>query len=334
MSAKRILWVATVFFLVASTAWSAPPPMKVTLLGTGSPIPLIDRFGPSTLVEAGGEKLLFDCGRGVPIRLWQLHLSLSSVSAVFLTHLHSDHVSGLPDFWLTGWLPPPWGHRTAPLRIWGPTGTKDLMANLQRAFAWDIEKRQPDEHLGPEGVSVVVEEIAEGVVYQQHGVKVTAFEVDHGELLKPAFGYRVDYQGVSVVISGDTRPTENLIKFAAGTDVLIHEVAQAPADQLKRSDSARRIVGHHTTPEQAGRIFTRVKPRLAVYSHIALLTTEPQVSAPTIKDLVTATRTSYQGPLEVGEDLMSIDIGPTIKVHRFVTARPGAPKGSGVNSAK
>src|SRR5450756_296066 len=97
--------------------------LKVTLLGTGSPIPTVERFGPSTLVGAGSEKLLIDCGRGVPIRLWQLHVPMSALTAVIFTHLHSDHISGFPDLWLTGWLPPPFGHRVSPMHVFGPVGT-------------------------------------------------------------------------------------------------------------------------------------------------------------------------------------------------------------------
>src|SRR6476660_3854407 len=104
--------------------------LKVTLLGSGSPQPRIERFGPSTLVEAGGQKILIDCGRGASQRLWQMHISLSAVTAVFLTHLHSDHIVVIPDLWLTGWLPPLFGHRTEPFRIWGPVGTKRMMAKL------------------------------------------------------------------------------------------------------------------------------------------------------------------------------------------------------------
>ena len=303
--------------LVVCNARGAPSDIKVTLLGTGNPIPQIDRFGPSTLVEAGRERLLIDCGRGVPIRLWQLHIPLSSLTAVFLTHLHSDHVVGLPDLWLTGWLPPPWGRRTGAFRIWGPAGTMEMMANLERAYSWDIRTRSADEKLSRDGAAVVAEDIREGVVYEKNGVKVTAFEVDHGELIKPALGYRIEYAGRSVVISGDTRPNDNLVRHAKGTDVLIHEVALAPSDQLRRSEAARRIIGHHTTPEEAGKIFSRVKPRLAVYSHIVLLTTEPGVSAPSEKDLVAATRTTYGGPLVVGQDLTTIDIGAMITTRRF-----------------
>jgi ribonuclease Z len=289
--------------------------LKVTLLGTGSPIPIMERFGPSTLVEAGPEKLLIDCGRGASLRLWQLHISLGAVTAVFLTHLHSDHIVGIPDLWLTGWLPPPFGHRTQAFQILGPIGTKALMTNLQRAFAADIRFRMAD-GIPKQGIAVTAQEISQGLVFERDGVKVTAFEVDHATA-KPAFGYRIDYRGHSVVLSGDTRPSENLIRFSQGADLLVHEVAWARPELLSKSEAARIIIGLHTTPEQAGTIFARVKPRLAVYSHVVLITTDAAFTEPRNADVLKLTRKTYNGPLEMGEDSMTIGIGDRIEVHRF-----------------
>ncbi len=300
--------------LAPSRTWAQS--LRVTLLGTGTPIPIVERFGPSTLVEAGSEKLLFDCGRGAPLRLWQLHVPLSAVT-VFFTHLHSDHIVGFPDLWLTGWLPNPFGHRTGPMRVYGPAGAKAMVQHLEEAYQADIRIRMADEKLPRSGADILTTEITEGVVYEKHGIKVTAFEVDHGEFIKPAFGYRVDYQGHSVVLSGDTRVSENLIRLSKGTDVLFHEVAAAKRENLNTSEAARRILGHHTTPEDAGRVFTRVLPRLAVYTHIGLFSTDPSIAAPTVEDLLSLTRTTYSGPLEVGEDLMSVEVGDRITVHRF-----------------
>lgn len=214
--------------------------------------------------------------------------SASGLTAVFLTHLHSDHIVGIPDLWLTGWLPPPFGHRTQAFQIWGPTGTKDMMANLQKAFATDIRFRMED-GIPEQGVAVVAQDIAPGLVYERDGIKVTAFEVDHATA-KPAFGFRIDYRGRSVVFSGDTRPSENLIRFSKNADLLVHEVAWARPELLDKSPSARIIIGLHTTPEQAGRIFARVKPRLAVYSHIVLITTDAAVSEPSSADVLKLTR--------------------------------------------
>jgi ribonuclease Z len=285
---------------------------RVTLLGTGAPPPLMDRFGPSTLVEVGTEKFLFDAGRGAMQRLFQLKIPFADITALFLTHLHSDHVVGFPDLWLTGWLGHRWGGRTVPLKVGGPVGTKEMMSHLEKAFQFDIHIRS---HYPREGVAIIAEDFTEGVVYEKDGVRLTAFEVDHGRV-KPAFGFRIDYAGRSVVLSGDTRFNENLIRFSDGVDLLIHEVGAAKAELLRKSEVARIILGNHTSPEEAGKVFARVKPKLAVYSHFVLLS-DSTVSEPALEDLVNLTRKNYSGPLELGEDLMSIEVSDRLQVRRF-----------------
>lgn len=281
---------------------------RITLLGTGVPTPEMERFGPSTLVEVGGEVLLFDAGRGALQRLFQLKPPIREVRRIFLTHLHSDHIVGLPDVWLTGWLN---GRPKEPLRIWGPRGTEEMMAYLDKAFQFDIRIRLYDDQPPPEGVVVLAEDIQEGVIYENNGVKVTTFPVDHFPIV-PSLGYRIDYNGHSAVLSGDTRYYEPLISQAQGTDVLVHEVLVA--DMLRGASQGNmefmeRVIAHHTTPEQAGEIFTRVQPKLAIYTHII------PVDA-TAEDVITPTRKTYAGPLEVGEDLMVIDIGDEVTVSR------------------
>jgi ribonuclease Z len=158
-----------------------------------------------------------------------------------------------------------------------------------------------------------LKDISEGVVDESAGLKVTAFEVDHAPV-KPAFGYRIDYGGHSVGLSGDTRVSENLIRHAQGVDLLIHEVlVPATLDRAGIGGERRaRIVDYHTTPEQGGEVFARTKPRLAVYSHICMPTAANQ-------ELVAPTRKAYSGRLELAEDLMTIEIGDAIAVKR----RPG-----------
>lgn len=293
----RLLGGALLLLTVASAS-AQTPSIKVILLGTGTPIPRIDRFGPATLVEAGGQKLLFDAGRGASQRLWQLKIPLGKIDAVFLTHLHSDHTVGFPDVWLTGWLPTPFGGRSTPLKVWGPKGTRDMMANLREAYQWDIRVRGNGEHLPPAGIDIDAHDITEGTIYEHNGVRVTAFLVDHGGLLHPAFGYRVDYAGHSVAISGDTRPNQNLVRHAKGVDVLVHEVAAARPELLKQSPTAaiaRRILGFHTSPEDAGRVFAQVKPRLAVFTHVVLLTTDRDIPPPTGEDVIRRAHTTYKG---------------------------------------
>ena len=293
-----------------STQVKAESDFKVTLLGTGTPIPDPDRFGPSTLVEAGNQKLLFDAGRGVPIRVRQLGFRESKIDVVFLTHYHSDHTSGIPDIWLTGWLG---NNRQKPFRLIGPVGAKSLMANLENAYALDIKIRLVDEKLPPEGIATAVEEFEkDGVVYDNDGVKVIAFTVDHGADIKPAVGYRIEYKGHAVVISGDTRYDQNVIKYGTGVDLLIHEVCIVRPELLS-NPFIKRVVDHHTTPREAGQVFSLAKPKLAVYSHLVFLASD-KVPRATVNDIVAGTRETYDGPLQVGEDLMSFEIGDTVIV--------------------
>jgi ribonuclease Z len=289
---------------------------RLTLLGTGVPIPSPERFGPSTLIEAGGKRLLIDAGRGATIRLSQLGVPLGSIDALLLTHYHSDHTSGIPDLWLTGWLRSHFGTRQKPFRIIGPIGAKELMSNLERAYALDIKIRIEDEKLPPAGIATDVTEFAnDGVVYDGGGVKVTAFEVDHGDAIKPAYGYRVEYGGRVAVISGDTRYNENVIRHGNGADLLIHEVAIARPELLKEA-YIQPIIAHHTTAEEAGKIFSLTKPKLAAYTHLVFLASE-DIAPATVEELIAETRKTYAGPLQVGEDLMSFDIAADVSVRRY-----------------
>jgi ribonuclease Z len=287
----------------------APDLFRVTLLGTGAPPPRLDRFGPSTLVEAGREKFIFDAGRGAMQRLNQLGIPFADVTGLFLTHHHSDHVVGFTDLWLTGWIGRPWGKRTAPLDVWGPEGTDEMMEHLPKAFAVDIRVRS--KNYPAEGVRLVSHEIAEDVVFERDGVKVTAFAVDHGGEELPAFGYRIDYGGRAAVLSGDTTFNENLIQHAGGADLLIHEVTAVAGSAAESPEQLRRIAANHTTPDQAAMVFSRVMPKLAVYNHLLLF------GGATADDLIPATRKQYQGPLAVGEDLLRIEVGESVEAYRF-----------------
>ncbi len=289
---------------------------RVTLLGTGTPIPVPDRFGPATLVEAGDQKLLFDAGRGASIRLHQVGVPIGRIDALLLTHYHSDHTVGIPDVWLTGWLQSYFGTRKVPLRVIGPEGAKTLMTHLEKAYALDVSIRIEDEQLPPQGAGIDVSEFnADGVVYERNGVKVIAFEVDHGAAIKPAYGYRVEYADRAVVISGDTRFNHNVIKYGANADLLIHEVAIA-RPELILEPFIQRIMAHHTTASEAGTVFARTRPKLAAYTHVVFLASE-RIPPATVGELLAETRRTYDGPLEVGEDLMRFDIGQSVAVQRF-----------------
>jgi ribonuclease Z len=314
--------LALVYSIRGSAAADEKPAVSnaiiVTLLGTGGPEPGPTGFGPATLVQAGGLSLLFDAGRGVTVRLYQLGLSSGKgIDAVFLTHYHSDHVAGLPDLWMTGYMFGPFGSRAKPMRLWGPSegttapsGVANIAKGLAEAFSDDARIRQADEHITAAATQMEVHEFqGDGVVFDEAGVKVTAFAVNHGDLIKPSVGYRIDHGARSVTISGDTKFDENLIKHATGTDLLIHEVFAMSA-QLAKLPQLKPVADHHTSPEEAGTVFSRVRPKLAAYSHIVLLATE-------VRELVSRTQSTYQGPLEVGEDLMRFTIGDGLVVKKW-----------------
>ena len=291
---------------------------RVTLLGTGVPIPSPDRFGPCTLVEAGDQKFLIDAGRGATIRLYQLNLPIGRIDVQLLTHYHSDHTSGVPDVWLTGWLESYFGTRKKPYRVIGPTGARELIENLERAYALDIKIRVADEKLPLSGIATDVTEFdREGLVYENGGVKVIAFDVDHGDVIKPCCGYRFEYGGRVAVFSSDTRYSDNVIKHGAGADLLVHEVASARPELLKEA-SFQRILAHHITPRDVGRVFAQTRPKLAAFTHILQLG-NAEIPPPTIDDIIAETRETYDGPLVVGEDLMAFEIGTTVSVRRYRT---------------
>ncbi|HZQ67603.1 MAG TPA: MBL fold metallo-hydrolase [Terriglobales bacterium] len=292
--------------------------LKVILLGTkAGPTTDAQRLGISTLILAGSEKLLFDCGRGLTTGMAKLAITPADVTKVFLTHLHSDHIVSLPELYLFPWASQ---GRAMSLQVWGPDGTRSMVKHLQEAFSFDIHiRRDVDERFSPEGIRIIASDIHQGVVYEANGVKVTAFLVDHGPI-KPAFGYRVDYRGHSVVLSGDTIPSDNLVKFSQNVDVLIHEVGKSkqdpafvgPPDEMlpnsrQTRGQAKAIADHHTDGREAGRVFERVKPKLAVFSHFNVA---PAETLPLVRE-------NYAGPVGFGEDLMTIDIGNTITVQRF-----------------
>lgn len=292
--------------------------LQVILLGTAAgPTILPDRFGICTLVVAGSQRLLFDLGRSALTALPRLDLNPADLTKVFLTHLHSDHVFSLPELFLA-----PWASlgRQVPLQVWGPKGTRAMMKHLAAAFAFDIHvRRDVDEHHSARGITAVTVDVREGIVHQADGVVVTAFLVDHGPVA-PAFGYRIDYRGRSVVLSGDTGPSPSLVRAARGADVLVHELGRwkddplltGPLDELMPGSrqtrrQVRAIAAHHTDAVEAGRIFAQVQPKLAVFSHYNAV---PAAVLPLV-------RRNYAGPVEFGDDLMTIDIGAAVTVRRF-----------------
>lgn len=280
--------------------------MKVTLLGTGSPVPSAERFGNSTLVQAGGLNLVFDAGRGATIRLNQIGVPLGQVDGVFLTHFHSDHVNGLADLWMTSYIPA-LGGREGTFQLYGPVGVGQIAEGLQLTHQNDIDVRVADAEVDRATTGITPHEFDEdGVIFDQDGVRVTMFTVEHDAAgaIDPAVGYRVDYGESSVVISGDTRPTPNVLTYGEGVDLLIHEVADFVDPTLPVLEN---VYAHHTNPRQAGEIFTAVAPALAAYSHI-VNGAPPRIPDLPIETLIERTRETYDGPLAVGVDLMTFSI--------------------------
>ena len=279
--------------LVSATLWAGdrPDKMKVTVLGTGTPYPHGDRSGPAVLVEAAGKRLLFDCGRGVVIRLGQAGVQANDIDAVFLTHLHSDHVVGLPDLLLTGWLL----GRRQPLRLWAPAGGRTIAQHLVQAFAFDRQIRAQTAKLPGKGAEFEVHEVGARELYDEGQVRVRAFVVDHGPV-KPAFGYRIDYAGHTVVISGDTRFSENLIAAAKDANCLIH-VAWSIGAKDATPPSQRSLA----SAEDAARVFAAVKPKIAVVYHYD-----------DDDGMTDAIKAGYGGQFIIARDLTEIVIGQDV----------------------
>ena len=303
MRIKQILLIL-IFMHFMGFALAKEDLFRVTLLGTGTPVPSIERLGYSTLIEAGEQRLVFDFGRGVAIRLAQLKVPLGSINAHFLTHFHSDHTSGLPDLWLTGWLRPAYGQRNQAFVIYGPKGLNELTSGLSAAYARDIVTRAEDEKSPMSGITFEPHEIEAGVVYEKEGLVVTAFNNDHGDKVKPSLGYKIQYKGKTVVLSGDTKYSEEVVKQSTNADLLVHCVTVIPSDLLKQFPQYQAVYDHLSSPEQAAKVFKAASPKQVVFSHIGLNGNS------TVQDLMQRTRTIYTGPLQVGEDLMAFELSP------------------------
>jgi ribonuclease Z len=315
---KRILLVILVLCAaVLVHAQTTQPYFHITLLGTGVPTLNVSnyvnsgRVNTATLIETGpnySERLLFDCGQGAVTRLLQsggkdpLNNPNIAVDKVFLSHLHSDHYIDLASLYNYGWL----FRYDVPLRIWGPPsgpngpyGTTYIAYLLRLVYDTDIRIRAYGFNLFTfpvSGETPAATELAEGPVYSNNGVTVTAFLVDHHPVA-PAYGFRIDYAGHSVVFSGDTCYNTNLIRRSQGADVILHEIFG-----WNRSDGPE-IYDYHTPPSDWARVMSATKPKLAVMTHIA---TPPGVTDADLAKQVKAA--GYNGVVIAGTDLMTIDV--------------------------
>ncbi len=280
----------------ALVAQSTPCEMQAVLLGTGYPVPVPDRAGPSTAVIVNGKYFVVDAGRAVTMRLAALKPRMPHVEAVFLTHLHSDHTGGLPDLFDTSWI---MERRSVPFELYGPEGTREMADAMLQFFAADIHiRRDLTEYQSAAGATVNTHIVKQGTVYDRDGLKITAFEVDHRPVV-PAFGYRFDCGGKSIVISGDTAPSDNLVQFAKGADILIHEAYLLGIFQQNRNDAGRiaqNLSRYHTNAEQAGEIAARAGVKRLVLTHVI-----PGDRSAALHDLAAK---AFKGEVTVGADLM------------------------------
>ena len=285
--------------------------MKVTLLGTGTPQLNPRRMSYSTLIEAGDEVLMFDAGRAAMLQAKKSGANLKNLNKLFLTHLHSDHVVGIPDVWLTGFLAP--SFRASPMKVWGPKGTENLTSGLRQAYDFDVNIRIA-QYGGQRATGMEFEttEVHDGYVYENNGVKVTAFEVQHTGP-DTAYGYKIEYKGRSVVLSGDTIYNENVLKHATGVDLLVHQVGYAPKEAIEQNKVVARIISLHTQPEQVAEILKVAKPKLTVLSHIVVFGPKgPDLSPEGEEKMMEVLRQHYSGPLTLGQDLMAFEVGDEV----------------------
>ena len=245
-------------------------PARVVLLGTGTPTADPERSGPSLAIIVNNTSYVVDCGPGVVRRAAAAaakygipSLRPAGLNHLFITHLHSDHTAGYPDFILT----PAVLRRKGPLEVYGPMGLQSMTDHLLKAYAEDIDLRINGlEHGKPSGYKVNVHEVTQGVIYRDSNVVVTAFNVHHGSWPQ-AFGYRFETKDKVIVVSGDCTYDENLIKYAMGCDILIHEVYSfAGFSKLPPLERAYHSV-FHTSTVQLAAIATLVKPKLLVLTH-------------------------------------------------------------------
>ena len=270
--------------------------LAVILLGTGYPRPDANHAAASTAIVAGDRWYVVDAGRGATLRIAGTDLRYDQLRAVFLTHLHSDHTAGLPDLFDTSWQ---FGRKSTPLQLYGPRGTQRLADAMLEFFHDDILIRRAQQDLPASGATIATHIVAEGVVLDDGVCRVTAFAEDHRPV-EPAFGYRFDCGGKSIVVSGDTRPNDNLVKFAKHADVLVME-AYLPEHFLKVDTPAvaKKLMSYHTSAEEAGEVATKAGVKTLVLTHLI-----PANAEGTFAERASA---HFRGKVIVGRDLLRVE---------------------------
>jgi len=277
---------------------------KLIVLGSGTPNPDPNRAGSAYAVVVNETPYLIDFGPGVIRRAASLSppwggkieaMTVKNFEHAFLTHIHSDHSAGLADLLLTPWIM----GRDKKLNLYGPKGLEQMASSTLEAFEDDINYRiygtQPSNKMGYKFNFYL---LSEGLIYEDENVSVEAFTVPHGSF-DDAYGFRFTTEDKVIVFSGDTGPSKTLEKFAAGADILVHEVYSNAGFLKKTKDWQIYHQGHHTSTFEVGEIASRAKPKLLLLSHILFW-------GSTTDEILKETQSTYKGEIKIAEDLMII----------------------------
>lgn len=278
--------------LVLAVASAPAQDTHVILLGTGNPNPEPSRMGPAVAVVSNDQVYIVDAGTGVVRRAAEAGIGMAQLTRAFITHLHSDHTIGLPDLILT----PPVDGRLDPLTIYGPPGTQAMARDILKAYKQDIDIRlhgtQPSV---PRAYQVNAKDVKPGLIYHDENVRVTAFAVDHPQW-KHAYGYRFEARDKTIVISGDTTYSANLIQAAAGCDILIHEVYSRQGWTHRTPAWQRYHAAAHTSGPDLGKLALAINPRKLVLYHQLLMGQSPE-------QLLSEIQVLFKGDVIYGKDL-------------------------------
>jgi len=278
--------------------------IEITLLGTGSPIPDPNRAGPATLVRAGGQVFLVDCGRGVLQRAAAVGVGAAGLSALLLTHLHSDHIGDLGDLiitrWITTFAPDP-----APFPIIGPPGTAETVEAMLKAFGHDIGYRiaHHADITGPPPIEV--HEYTEGPVWDRDGVSIRVAPTDHRPVA-PTIGFRIDSDGASVVLAGDTVPCAGLDELAAGAGALVHTVIRKDIVTQIPQQRFQDICDYHSSVEEAAATAARAGVGTLVMTHYV-----PALVPGQEEQWRRMAASEFGGRIELGDDLHRVEVQPS-----------------------
>ncbi|MBI4935473.1 MAG: ribonuclease Z [Actinobacteria bacterium] len=273
--------------------------MKITLLGTGSPIPDPRRAGPSTLVRTDGACILVDCGRGVLLRLTAAGVLPPMLHAVLVTHLHSDHITDLNDVITTHWIMAPQG---APLRVYGPPRTQEVVNGIMASLAPDLQYRL-DHHADLTWTpDVQVTEVAPGDTFTVGSATVTVGATDHRPV-EPTVAFRVDDGGKSVVLGGDGVPCAGLDTLCAGADAYVQTVIRDDLVKLVPVQRLQDILDYHSTVEQSAETATRAGVSTLVLTHYV-----PSMQPGQEDEWRARAAAHFSGTIVLGDDLTTVDI--------------------------